>query len=153
MKTQFSILLLSILLYSCSSDTTKKNINDSNIISNEKINTVRSTVNPDAIKTYEETVKSFETTDNFNVSVFETNQTFNYLIKISYKQLNVTDTLHVPDFSSMPSVDIIKGDSIRPSCVIGFYDNDKNFKVSKLIYFKDKNLKIKVLKYYAVYSK
>lgn len=148
----FSIILLSVLLYSCAAGINKNNNNDSIISPTENISTVRSSVDPNAIKIYEETVKSFETTDHFKVSIFETNQTFNFLIKISYKQMNETDTLHVPDFGSLPSVDIIKGDSIRPSCIIGFNDNDKNFKESKLIYFKDKILKIKVLKYYAVYS-
>lgn len=145
-------MLLSVLLCSCTDSINKNNNNDSIISPSENISTARSSVNPNAIKTYEETVKSFETTDHFKVSIFETNQTFNFLIKISYKQMNETDTLHVPDFGSLPSVDIIKGDSIRPSCIIGFYDKNKNFKESKLIYYKENILKIKVLKYYAVYS-
>lgn len=145
-------MLLSVLLCSCTDSINKNNNNDSIISPSENISTARSSVNPNAIKTYEETIKSFETTDHFKVSIFETNQTFNFLIKISYKQMNETDTLHVPDFGSLPSVDIIKGDSIRPSCIIGFYDKNKNFKESKLIYYKENILKIKVLKYYAVYS-
>ncbi len=145
-------MLLSVLLCSCTDSINKNNNNDSIISPSENISIARSSVNPNAIKTYEETVKSFETTDHFKVSIFETNQTFNFLIKISYKQMNETDTLHVPDFGSLPSVDIIKGDSIRPSCIIGFYDKNKNFKESKLIYYKENILKIKVLKYYAVYS-
>lgn len=148
----FSMMLLSVLLCSCTDSINKNNNNDSIISPSENISIARSSVNPNAIKTYEETVKSFETTDHFKVSIFETNQTFNFLIKISYKQMNETDTLHVPDFGSLPSVDIIKGDSIRPSCIIGFYDKNKNFKESKLIYYKENILKIKVLKYYAVYS-
>lgn len=148
----FSMMLLSVLLCSCTDSINKNNNNDSIISPSENISTARSSVNPNAIKTYEETIKSFETTDHFKVSIFETNQTFNFLIKISYKQMNETDTLHVPDFGSLPSVDIIKGDSIRPSCIIGFYDKNKNFKESKLIYYKENILKIKVLKYYAVYS-
>lgn len=146
------MMLLSVLLCSCTDSINKNNNNDSIISPSENISIARSSVNPNAIKTYEETVKSFETTDHFKVSIFETNQTFNFLIKISYKQMNETDTLHVPDFGSLPSVDIIKGDSIRPSCIIGFYDKNKNFKESKLIYYKENILKIKVLKYYAVYS-
>jgi len=100
---------------------------------------------------YEETVKSFETTDEFKVGLYETKQTFRYLIKISYKQLEVEDTLKVPDFGIPPSVEIVKGDSIRPSCIVGFLDKEKKFRESKLIYFKDNKLRVKILKYYAVY--
>ena len=47
--------------------------------------------------------------------------------------------------------EIIKGDK-RPSCIIGFFDQEKKFRESKLIYFEDDKLKVKVLKHYAVYQ-
>ena len=111
----------------------------------------RTRVDPNPIKTYSETVKSFETTDEFKVSLFETKNTFRYLIKIQYKQMEQEDTLRIPNFGVQPSVEIIKGD-IRPSCVIGFFDQEKKFRESKLIYFEDDKLKVKVLKHYAVYQ-
>jgi hypothetical protein len=153
MKQFFSILTILTTIYSCSNGTGNNGSGDSITINTNDVPVNRATVNPDAIKTYQETVKSFETTDNFKVALFETKQTFNYLISIRYKELNVTDTLHVPDFGSNPSVEIIKGDSIRPSCIIGYYDKENQFKESKLIYFKGDKLKVKVLKYYAVYTR
>ena len=83
------------------------------------------------------------------MSLYETKNTFHYLIKIQYKNLEVEDTLRVPNFGISPSVEIIKGDK-RPSCIVGFLDKDKRFRESKLVYFEDNRLKIHVLKHYAV---
>ena len=52
----------------------------------------------------------------------------------------------------MPAVDIKKGDK-RPSCIVGFLDNNKQFRESKLIYFEDNKIKAHVLKHYGVYVK
>ena len=103
-------------------------------ITTSKIPEIRKTINPTAVKTYSETIKSFETTDEFKVSLFETRQTFKYLIKISYKNLDAEDTLNVPNFGEVPAVEIKKGDK-RPSCIVGFLDNNKQFKESKLDLF------------------
>jgi hypothetical protein len=53
-------------------------------------------------------------------------RTLKYLLKISYKQLEVTDTLRVPNFGILPIVEIKKGDSIRPSCIVGFWIRKRN---------------------------
>ena len=122
---------------------------DSAIKNNGDIPAERSSINPNAIKTYTESIKSFETTDQFVVSLFETKKTFHFLIKIQYKNLDETDTLKVPNFGMQPSVEIIQGDK-RPSCIVGFLDQDKKFRESKLVYFEDNTLKVHVLKHYAV---
>jgi hypothetical protein len=149
MKTLYSILFLT-LLFSCDSATDNTDSRDSIIHNYKDIPAQRETVNPNPVKTYSETVKSFETTDEFKVSVFETKETFHYHLKIEYKQLSEEDTLKVPSFGIEPVVEIIKGDSIRPSCIIGFLDEKNQFRESKLIYFDDNKLKVHVLKHYAV---
>jgi hypothetical protein len=151
MKPFFAILVLSVLI-SCGTNNSGNPGDGSDSRSYENIPTERKDVNPNAVKTYSETVKSFETTDDFKVSLFETKQTFHYLIKIQYKNLDEEDTLKVPDFGIQPSVEIVKGDSIRPSCIVGFYDDKKQFRESKLVSFGDNSLKVKVLKHYAVTS-
>ncbi len=135
------------MLLACNSNTPTNNRADSII----KINVAaeRATINPKPIKTYHETKKSFETTDEFNVGLYETKSVFRYLIKVSYKNLEVEDTLRIPNFGIIPTVDIMKGDQ-RPSCIVGFLDKDSSFKESKLIYFEDDMIKIHVLKYYGV---
>jgi hypothetical protein len=147
MKLFFSLLLL-LIFASCNTGSNGSSGGDSAVY--ENIPAERKEVNPNAVKTYAETVKSFETTDEFKVSLFETKLTFHYLIKIQYKNLDEEDTLKVPNFGIKPSVEIVKGDSIRPSCIVGFYDDKKQFRESKLVYFEDNSLGIKVLKHYAV---
>ena len=143
MKTVYAFLLAAVVL-SC-------NNNNGNGGASSKIPAERVSVNPNPVKTYTDTVKSFETTDEFKVSLYETKKTFSYLIKISYKNIETDDTLRVPNFGIEPSVEIIKGDK-KPSCIVGFLDKDKQFKESKLVYFEDDKLKVHVLKYYAVYA-
>ncbi|MEP6683976.1 MAG: hypothetical protein ABJA35_11980 [Parafilimonas sp.] len=149
MKKSFVILTMLFLL-SCGTNNDSSQKKDSVVLNYKNIPEERSTVNPNAVKTYAETVKSFETTDEFKVSLFETKKSFKYLIKIQYKQLDEEDTLRIPNFGIEPSVEIEKGDSLRPSCILGFYDEKKQFRESKLIFFEDDKLKVKVLQHYAV---
>jgi hypothetical protein len=149
MKPFYSILFLLVFL-SCNNGNNNASGGDSVVLNYENIPPERKTVNPNAVKTYEETIKSFETTDEFKVGLYETKETFHYLIKIQYKSLDEEDTLKVPNFGIQPAVEIVKGDSIRPSCIVGFYDEKKQFRESKLIYFADNELKVHVLKHYAV---
>ena len=147
------IASLIMLFLSCNTNTANnKNPEDSVVYTTDKISKTRSNINPKPVKTYSETVKSFETTDEFKVSLFETKETFNYLIKINYKNLEAEDTLRVPNFGEVPSVEIIKGDK-RPSCIVGFLDNNKQFRESKLIFFEDNKIEVHVLKHYGVFAK
>jgi len=163
MRTIFSALFVLLLIGCNTSDdqpaennggdkTVDNKGGDSVVFTSDIIPRERKNVNPQPVVTYAETVTTFETTDKFKVSVYETKLTFRYRIRISYKQLDVEDTLKVPNFGIQPSIKIVKGDSIRPSCILGFFDKEKKFRESKLIYFKDNKLKIKVLKHYAVYQ-
>ncbi len=147
MKTVCAAL---IVLFILSCNNNGSSTGDSGTVKYEDIPAERKVVSPDAVKTYAETIKSFETTDEFKVGLYETKETFHYLVKVQYKNLDEEDTLKVPDFGIQPAVAIVKGDSIRPSCIVGFYDEKNQFRESKLIYFEDNSLKIKVLKHYAV---
>ena len=151
MRTACSTLFI-LLLAACTSGSNEINSDDSVAFTSENIPAERKNINPQPVKTYSEIVKSFETTDEFKIRLYETKQTFNYLMKISYKQIEVDDTLRVPNFGVQPSVEIVKGDSIRPSCIVGFFDKNKQFRETKLISFTNDKLKVKVLKHYAVFQ-
>lgn len=145
-------IAFSVLLLSCNTHNTNSTQPEDSVVSaTSEIPETRKEVHANAIKTYSETIES-ETTDEFKVSLFETKQTFKYLIKISYKNLDAEDTLNVPNFGEIPEVEIKKGDK-RPSCIIGFLDNNKQFRESKLIYFENSTIKVHVLKHYAVFTK
>src|SRR5206468_8080921 len=104
MKTSFALLVI-LFLSSCATNDNNSSNKDSVVLNYENIPEERSVVNPNAVKTYSETVKSFETTDEFKVSLYETKQTFRYLIKIQYKQMDEEDTLRIPDFGVQPAVE------------------------------------------------
>ena len=145
-------MLLLIVLLSCNTNNGSNDSRDSVGYSSGEISETRSIVNSKPVKIYTETIKSFETTDEFKVQLFETKETYQYLIKISYKNLEAEDTLRVPNFGQVPAVEIKKGDE-RPSCIVGFLDNDKQFRESKLVYFDNDKLGVHVLKHYGVYQK
>lgn len=152
-KIYSTLLMFSLIACNAGADkTAENNGGDSVVLTSDNMPVEREIVNLQPVETYSETIKSFETTDEFKVGVYETKQTFKYRIKIFYKQLQVEDTLRVPNFGKQPAVKIKKGDSIRPSCIVGFLDKERKFRESKLVYFKNDKIKVKVLKYYAVYQ-
>lgn len=84
----------------------------------------------------------------FAVEVYETKATFDFLIKMRYKELEAEDTLNIPNFGIMPKVEIRKGPE-KESCIIGFLDKQGAFKDYKLVEIKKNQLKISTLRHYA----
>ena len=144
---KLSCLITAVLVFACNNDKPPTSLpeKDSVILNYSLIPAERTYVNSKAIKTYREKTNSAD----LAVSIYETRETFHYLVKVDYNGLKGNDTLKVPNFGIKPAVEIIKGEK-RPSCVIGFLDKDKKFRESKLIYFEHGKLKIHVLKRYAV---
>jgi len=140
------VLVIALLFASCHAKTNEDNApqKDSIILNYENIPAKRQTVNQKPVAEYSE-LKA----DGFSVSIYETPETFHYLIKMKYKELDEKDTLRVPNFGVWPAVRIRKG-AERPSCIIGFLDKDSVFRESKLISAAGKKLRVHVLKHYAV---
>jgi hypothetical protein len=87
----------------------------------------------------------------FSVSLFETQKTFHYLIRLQYEEIKGTDTLRLPNFGTMPKPEIRKGEE-KFSCIIGFRDKDDKFREYKKVFVDDNRLRIVALKHYAVYT-
>lgn len=117
--------------------------------SNPAAKAERDTVNPAPVKTYQEIVKSEETTDTFNVALYETKYTFKYLIKINYKGIEAADSLRIPNLGYEPAPEIKEG-KVRPSCIVGFLDDKKQFMEGNEVVFEDNKLKFHTLKTYDV---
>jgi len=117
--------------------------------SKPEIKTERETVKPEPVKTYQEIVKSEETTDTFNVALYETKYTFKYLIKINFKGIEATDSLRIPDLGYAPTPEI-KAGTVRPSCIVGFLDDKQQFMEGNEALFEDNKLKFHTLKNYDV---
>jgi len=85
----------------------------------------------------------------FAVNIYETKETFHYLMKMQYMELRADDTLKIPNFGTAPKIEIKQG-SEPLSCIVGFLDKNNQFKEYKLVSIKDKNLSVHILHRYAV---
>lgn len=99
-----------------------------------------------------------ERTDNplnnwyFKVQLFETPQTFKYLVRLQFEEIRGEDTLVLPNLGVMPEPIIKKGPD-QYSCIIGFKDQDGKFRDYKKVYVKNNSLRITALKHYSVSRK
>ena len=86
---------------------------------------------------------------HFSVEVYETKETFHYLMKMQYEELIAEDTLNIPNFGIEPKIEIHE-DKDKYACIIGFLDKENKFLEYKQVSVKDNNLKVTVLHHYAV---
>lgn len=112
----------------------------------------RETVNSAAVATWSEKVKNPLNDWKFKVELFETKETFKYLMTIEFEEIREKDTLKVPNLGFAPRLEIKKGDE-EYSCIIGFLDNKDQFREWKKVIANGNNLKVKTLKQYGVYLK
>lgn len=119
-------------------------------VSDRKISETRSTVNPKPVATFSEKVKDKDGLNDwkFAVDLYETEQTFKYVIKVKYKELDAADTLWVPEFGIEPKVEVQKGPG-EHSCIIGFLGKSNEFKEYKRVEVIGDELKIRQTKRYA----
>lgn len=118
-------------------------------VTNDTIPEIRKTVSKKPVASYLVAVNDPKLERTFGISVYETPLTFQYLLKMHYEAMEVTDTLTVPNFGVWPVVQIQPGKDKR-SCIIGFLDTKKKFKEYKMLIAKGDKMKLTVLKnYYA----
>ncbi len=150
------IYLMGILLITGCGEGTKQETNEDTAAAvqtvTEKIPLKRSEVKPDAVATHSEKIANPLNDWKFAVNIFETENTFRYLMKIEYEEMRAQDTLKIPNFGIEPKVEIRKGDEPQ-TCIVGFIDKENKFREYKKVSAKNNNLKITTLKRYAVYEK
>jgi hypothetical protein len=115
---------------------------------NDTIPLVRDAVGSGPVASFIEKVEDPLNDWKFAVEIYETKATFDFLIKMQYKELEAEDTLKVPNFGIMPKVEVRKGTE-KKSCIIGFLDKEGEFKDYKLVQIKNNQLKISTLRHYA----
>jgi hypothetical protein len=143
----FSVSIVAILS-SCSNNQKKTN-NTSSVISNDTIPVTRKEVNKNPVASYIIPIGNPKLEYKFGVNVYETSETFKYLMRMQYEGMLVTDTLKIPNFGTWPQVEVKPGKE-KMSCIIGFLDKEKKFKEYKLLTVNDNELKLTVLKRYGV---
>ena len=108
----------------------------------------REVVKTKAVAYYEKKVPNDLNDWRFSVSIFETNNRQDFLIKMQYQEITGKDTINIPNLGIEPTV-LLKPGSTTYSCIIGFLDKKGDFKPYKEVIAKNDNLKITTLKYYS----
>lgn len=115
----------------------------------EKIPLDRTTVNKEPVAEHKEKTDNPLNDWYFSVKVYETPRTFDYVMKCKYEELEGEDTLHLPNMGAAPKPVIQKGED-KYSCIVGFMDNNNQFREYKKVYVKNDQLKVTSLKHYSV---
>ena len=132
-------IIIIILISACSNKHSKSSI----------IPDVRKEINKKPVASYLITVGDPRLEQKFGVEVYETPYTFKYLLLMQYQGIEETDTLKIPDFDTWPVVQVKPGsDSL--SCIIGFLNEKKEFMEYKFLSAKNDQLRLTVLRRYAV---
>jgi hypothetical protein len=140
-----------LFLIGCSQSGERQNsgTNKTTKLTNDTIPEVRKDVSSKPVASYIIPIGNPKLEYKFGVVIYETPQTFKYLMRMQYEGMVVTDTLKVPNFGIWPTVDVKPGKE-KLSCIIGFLDKDKKFKEYKQLTIKDNDLKLTILKRYGV---
>jgi hypothetical protein len=105
-------------------------------------------VNPKPVASFAKKVPDELNDWKFAVNIYETKETFYFLMKMQYMELMAEDTLKIPNFGIAPKIEVKAGKDSY-SCIIGFLDKQNVFKEYKLVTAKDGNLSVKILHRYA----
>ncbi len=146
-----ALLIILFFTVSCNNtapgeETAKKEVV---VITNDTIPKTRTEVNKKSIASFSKKVPDELNDWHFAVDVYETKETFHYLMKIQYMELRATDTLKIPNFGMRPKIEIRPGKE-KYDCIVGFFSKDKQFMEYKEVVVKGDNLKIIILHHYAV---
>ena len=150
MKYFYIALILVVSACSNGNSLESENASDTtSFVSNDTIPERRKEVSNKPVASYLVPVKDPVLQQKFGVEIYETPLTFQYLLRMQYEGMKVTDTLKVPNFGTWPVVKINPGKD-KLSCIIGFLDKKKEFKEYKLLTAKGDKMRLIVLKRYRV---
>jgi hypothetical protein len=107
----------------------------------------RTRINKDAVAEYRE--KTGRPEGDFVVQLYQTSKTLAFRVDVEYEGLPGSDTVNLPDLGAEPHPVLQKGGEPY-SCIIGFVDNDKQFRELKLVRARGDQLKITTLRHWIV---
>ena len=159
MKQSLFLLLTLAYFTSCRQNENNKsvtsksdNASHKNSSSAENVPEHRKEIKKEAVAVYKEKTDDPLNDWYFTVRLFETDKTFNYVLKMQFEEIKGEDTLTIPNFGIDPKPELRKGKD-KYSCIIGFIDRDNKFREYKLVYVKDgSQLKLTTLNHYSVVS-
>ncbi|MFP5041782.1 hypothetical protein [Parasediminibacterium sp. JCM 36343] len=139
---------ISIILFFTGCQT-NSNTGNTTYETNDTMPEFRSMVKKEPVAVFSKPVKDELNDWKFTVSVFETKQTFKYLLEVKYKENFAKDTISIPNFGTPPTVVLQKGKTDM-DCIIGFLDDKKAFREYKLVSCEGLNIKVSTLKNYFI---
>lgn len=146
------ILVLLFLLagaVGCNQTQKKADGSEKRVVVNDTIPMERTSVNPKPVATYTASVPDALNQFEFAVKLYETPLRFRYRVAVTYKTLDVKDSVDIPNFGYQPKVDVRKNEQ-ELSCMIGFYDAEGTFMDLKKVEVVDNQLKIRQVKRYGI---
>lgn len=146
------ILILFSLLASiagCNTPQKKAETTEKRVVVNDTIPIDRTNIDPKPVATYAAAVPDPLNQFKFAVKLYETPLRFRYRVVVTYKMLDVKDSVDIPNFGYQPKVDVRKYENDL-SCMIGFYDAEGTFMDLKKVEVVDNQLKMRQVKRYAV---
>ncbi len=145
------LILLSLLALAvgCNSPQEKKETTEKRVVVNDTIPMERTDVDPKPVANYSARVPDPLNQYKFAVKLYETPLRFRYRVDVTYKMLDVKDSVDIPNFGYQPKVDVQKYENDL-SCMIGFYDAEGTFKELKKVEVVGNDLKIRQVKRYGV---
>lgn len=109
----------------------------------------RATVDAKPVMIFEKPVADNLNKWKFSVKLYETDYTFKYKVDMQYQEVTGSDTISFPNLGYAPRP-VLKQGTDPYSCIIGFKDNNGDFKPYKLVIAENDELSIKTLKHYSV---
>jgi hypothetical protein len=149
------LLFSAIISFTACNSTNNKELQSVNVedtstyITNDTISNYRKTINPKPVASFSKNVPDELNKWVFSIDVYETKETFKYLMRIKYKELAVTDSLRIPNFGMLPKV-VLQNGKEPLSCIIGFADKKGDFKEYRKAFIDNDKLRIVSLKSYFV---
>ena len=145
------LVLLSLLAFAtgCNNNQKKAEGPEKRIVVNDTIPSERTSVDPKSVATYSARVPDPLNQFKFAVKLYETPLRFRYRVAVTYKTLDVKDSVDIPNFGYQPKVDVRK-DKHDLSCMIGFYDAAGTFMDLKKVEVVDNQLKMRQVQRYSV---
>jgi hypothetical protein len=145
-------LFLFLLVFTTGCNQNQKNSEaDQEPGTKETLSEDRTEVSPAPVATYAAPVADPTKLNKFEfaVKLYETPRRFRYRVDVTYKMLEVKDSVDIPNFGYQPKVDV------RPladelSCMIGFYDDKGTFMDLKKVEIVENQLKMRQVKRYGV---
>lgn len=149
---KYLCLPIILFFYSCGNNTaveTKKTSDTTLLITTDTVPEVRKVVSSKPVASYLIPVNDPKLERTFGVDIYETRNTFEYILRMHYEAVQATDTLKLPNFGIWPEVKVVPG-AEKISCIIGFLDKKKEFKPYKMVSAKGNKMRLIVLKNYFV---